>query len=89
MSFLCLIFGYLCVPELKGRSLEEIEVMFEAKVPLRGFGQFETDQDGVGAAVSRLERLDSDDPRTAKLHANAYTDEVDGTERSGTKNNGI
>ena len=88
MSFLCLIFGYLCVPELKGRSLEEIEVMFEAKVPLRGFGNHVTDQDGIGAAVSRIERLDRDDPRTAKLHANAQIDEVDETERRGVKHNG-
>ncbi len=29
------IWGYFCLPELKGRSLEEVEEIFEQKVPSR------------------------------------------------------
>lgn len=43
MSFLALIFGYFCIPELKGRSLEQVEKMFETGVPLRKIGQFQSD----------------------------------------------
>ncbi len=60
MCFLACVCGYLFLPELKGRSLEEIEVMFQAGLPLRKFGQYRG-EDGVGAAISRLERLESDD----------------------------
>ncbi|CEL03029.1 hypothetical protein ASPCAL04188 [Aspergillus calidoustus] len=34
------IFAYLCVPEMKGRSLEEINRMFQAKVPVRDFKSY-------------------------------------------------
>ena len=60
MCFLACVCGYLFLPELKGRSLEEVEVMFQAGLPLRKFNQYRG-EDGVGAAISRLERLESDD----------------------------
>lgn len=70
MCFLALVCGYLFIPELKGRSLEEIEVMFfNSNLPLRKFGQYHSDEGGIGAAISRLERLDHDDPDIAKLAA--------------------
>ena len=59
MSFLSLVFGWFFLPELKNRSLEEIETMFEAKVPLRKFGQWESGADDIGAAISKIERLES------------------------------
>jgi hypothetical protein len=68
ICFLALVWGYFFLPELKNRSLEELEELFAAKVPLRKFGQYVTSPDGVGAALSRLERLDSNDPTIAKLH---------------------
>ncbi|KAH6638432.1 general substrate transporter [Boeremia exigua] len=36
-NFLCVIFFYFCVPEPKGRSLEELDEIFEAKVSARSF----------------------------------------------------
>ena len=68
MCFLALVWGYFFLPELKNRSLEELEEMFEAKVPLRKFRHYQTSESGVGAAVSRLERLESDDQKLAKVH---------------------
>ena len=33
-----LVFAFFCVPEMKGRSLEEINQMFQDGVPVRKFG---------------------------------------------------
>lgn len=70
ICFLATVCGYLFVPELKSRSLEEIEVMFVHRdLPLRKFGGFKSDEGGVGAAISKLEALDREDPGVAKLTA--------------------
>lgn len=45
IAFLSIIFGYFCIPELKNRSLEEIEKMFEANIPLRKFAEYESGSD--------------------------------------------
>lgn len=68
ICFLALGWGYFFLPELKNRSLEEVEELFAAKVPLRKFSQYQAQAGGVGAAMSRLERLDSNDPTVTKLH---------------------
>lgn len=31
------VVAFFCIPELKGRSLEEIDALFESNVPLRQF----------------------------------------------------
>lgn len=80
ICFLALVWGYFFLPELKNRSLEELEELFAAKVPLRKFGKYETSPDGVGAAMSRLERLDSNDPTITKLHVTR-----DGSFKAGTQ----
>jgi MFS transporter, SP family, sugar:H+ symporter len=68
ICFLALGWGYLFLPELKNRSLEELEELFAAKVPLRKFGQYQASSDGIGVAVSRLERLEDSDQIITKLH---------------------
>lgn len=37
VALLSMVFVYMCLPECKGRSLEEIDLLFESKVPLRKF----------------------------------------------------
>jgi hypothetical protein len=74
VSFLSIIFGYLCVPELRNRSLEEVETMFASNVPLRKFGSYES-VDGVGAAISRIERLDEDPSVTKLAHRDSLKDD--------------
>lgn len=36
-AFLCWITAYYCLPEMKGRSYREIDIMFKRKVPARHF----------------------------------------------------
>lgn len=67
MCFLSLVWGFFFLPELKNRSLEELNEMFAAKLSLRKFGEYQSSGDGVGAAMSRLERLDSNDPKVSKV----------------------
>jgi MFS transporter, SP family, sugar:H+ symporter len=74
ICFVALIWGYFFLPELKGRSLEELDEMFAAKLPLRKFRDYQSNEDGVGAAVSRLERLEGDDPAMAKIHIQSAKD---------------
>lgn len=45
-------------------------------LPLRKFGRYQTDEGGIGAAISKLERLDSDDPDVAKLAARVGHNDV-------------
>ena len=68
ICFLALVWGFFFLPELKNRSLEEVEEMFAAKVPLRQFGGYQSGANGIGAAVSKLERLDSDGAAVSKLY---------------------
>lgn len=50
------LFGFFCMPELKGRSLEEVDEMFEAKIQAWDFGKFETT--GAGRRLIALEAHD-------------------------------
>ncbi|KAJ0330977.1 hypothetical protein COL922a_012161 [Colletotrichum nupharicola] len=50
IGFLSLVFVYLCVPECKGRTLEEIDTLFEMEVPLRKFQKMDLSR--VDAHVS-------------------------------------
>lgn len=40
-NFLCVVFFFFCIPEMKGRSLEEIDEIFEAGVGARKFKQYQ------------------------------------------------
>ncbi|OCL06225.1 hypothetical protein AOQ84DRAFT_224041 [Glonium stellatum] len=40
-NFLCAMFFYLFIPEMKGRSLEELDEIFAAKVPARKFKDYQ------------------------------------------------
>ncbi|KAH7394268.1 putative sugar transporter [Phaeosphaeria sp. MPI-PUGE-AT-0046c] len=37
----CFVFTYFCVPECKGKTLEQVDFMFREKVPLRQFGKYQ------------------------------------------------
>ncbi|KAL1976197.1 hypothetical protein VTN31DRAFT_2479 [Thermomyces dupontii] len=40
-NFLCLIFFFFCMPEMKGRTLEELDEIFAARVPARKFKEYQ------------------------------------------------
>ena len=40
-NFCCVLFFYFFMPEMKGRSLEELDEIFEAGIPAREFKQYE------------------------------------------------
>lgn len=52
-AVLALIFAIVFVPELKGRSLEEVDELFEAKLWAWQFSKYETT--GVGSRIAQLE----------------------------------
>lgn len=41
-AFLSSVYAFFCMPELKGRNLEEIDQLFEANIPAWKFHKFET-----------------------------------------------
>jgi MFS transporter, SP family, sugar:H+ symporter len=41
-NFVMVILTFFCIPELKGRTLEEVDQLFESGVPLRKFGNLKT-----------------------------------------------
>jgi len=43
ISFLCLIWAYLRIPETKGRTFEELDIMFEREVPTKQFKGYVVD----------------------------------------------
>lgn len=53
LSMAAMVWTYFFLPELKNRSLEELDAMFEAKVPTRQFRNYETT--GVGREITELE----------------------------------
>jgi len=41
LALLCLVWAYLRVPETKGRTYEELDILFERQVPARQFAEFD------------------------------------------------
>lgn len=52
-SVLAVIFAIFFVPELKGRSLEEVDELFEAKLWAWQFHKYQTK--GIGSRITHLE----------------------------------
>jgi hypothetical protein len=52
------VFAYFCVPEMKGRSLEEINQMFQDGVPVR---QFRTYNAADSTALNKANRTSLDE----------------------------
>jgi hypothetical protein len=68
------IFTFFCVPECKGKTLEEVDQLFRLKVPIRQFGSFD---------MSRLEPIDGTlPPDKGAVRLNEI--EVDARQRTDT-----
>ncbi len=59
-----LVVTYLFVPEMKNRSLEEIDEMFEAKLPARKFGTYVSN--GLGRQIVDAEEMNASVKRSRK-----------------------
>ncbi|KAI5459034.1 general substrate transporter [Mariannaea sp. PMI_226] len=56
LACLSFLFAYFCVPEMKGRSLEEINEMFQDGTPVREFGKrMFTKEKGNGKSSEQIE----------------------------------
>lgn len=64
-SILAFIFAILFVPELKGRSLEEVDELFEANLWAWQFSKYETT--GIGSRITRLEDHDASPDKVRRL----------------------
>lgn len=63
-SVVAIVFVYFFLPETKGRSLEELDEMFQQRVPTK---QFETYVcTGLGSAIRNLENRDDDEGLKSK-----------------------
>lgn len=72
-----LLWGFFCLPELAGRSLEEINEMFEERVPLRKFkGWVSSSPQSIGTMVTEMENH----PDHAKQIPSQYLQVVAGKE---------
>ena len=58
MSFLAMAFVYLVVPEMKGRSLEELDELFHSQVPAWKSRRFVST--GLGAQITNIQNASSD-----------------------------
>lgn len=56
-SVLGVLFAIFFVPELKGRSLEEVDELFEAKIHAWEFKNYQTS--GIGHRIAQLEERDA------------------------------
>ncbi|CAL5870458.1 uncharacterized protein PFLUO_LOCUS4695 [Penicillium psychrofluorescens] len=63
-NFLCVLFFYFLMPEMKGRSLEELDEIFAAEVPARKFQSYQ-------CLIREAARLDAVDA----IHAKAPVDQ--------------
>lgn len=52
LSLLCVVYCYFCMPETKGRTFEELDILFQNKVSSRKFAKYEIN--GALAAADEL-----------------------------------
>lgn len=52
-----IIFAYFCVPEPRGRTTAEMDVLFERKVPLRHFAKTQVDLTESGIRIDEEKRI--------------------------------
>ncbi|KAF2166745.1 hypothetical protein M409DRAFT_22799 [Zasmidium cellare ATCC 36951] len=57
-SLISVFWVYFFMPELSGRSLEELDELFQAKVPARKFGKYRAA--GVGAKITAIQDTNAD-----------------------------
>ncbi|KUL82581.1 hypothetical protein ZTR_09361 [Talaromyces verruculosus] len=59
LSFCAMMFTYFCVPECKGKSLEEIDVLFHQGLSVRKFGSFKGEMSSIEDDI-KLGKIDNE-----------------------------
>ncbi len=79
---LALFFTFFCVPECKGKTLEEVDILFRMKVPLRDFGKFDMSLLSAAAEGSSANKHNEksfgfgDDVEAAERHSTTETTKI-------------
>lgn len=56
-SIIAFVWVYFMIPELSGRSLEELDELFQSKIPARMFRSYRCS--GVGAKITEIQDLNA------------------------------
>jgi MFS transporter, SP family, sugar:H+ symporter len=70
-----MVFVYFIVPEMKGRSLEELDELFQSKVPAWRSSGFEAT--GIGAIITQIDNMNSAEQRNEVLTATEIEGKLD------------
>lgn len=66
MAVLSMVFVYFCVPDCKGRTLEEVDLLFESKIPLRKFGSVQLAENALLTPIGKIDIQPVDDVENGK-----------------------
>ena len=74
-GFILFVFGLFVIPELKGRSLEEVDELFEARLPAWKFASYRTQ--GTNAKIAALQNNDTERVRKLSVGGAPVMDHID------------
>ena len=70
-GFILFLFGVFIIPDLKGRSLEEVDELFGARLKWAWqFSRYQTE--GTGAKIAALEKEDDEEVRKLSVSAGVH-----------------
>ena len=67
MSAISVVAAWLLIPEMKGRSLEEVDEMFEKNIAVREFRDYQSS--GIGGAITREENMGTEISDSSSVNA--------------------
>lgn len=71
VAVICVVFTYFCVPECKGKTLEQVDYLFRERVPLRKFGSYEISNLALQQEEEELGNLRKEGPQAVQIDKNA------------------
>jgi hypothetical protein len=74
VALLSLVFTYFCVPECKGKTLEQVDWLFNNGVRLRDFGR--TDASGMLEGAGGVKPMDGIEAATSKTSTSSHVRKI-------------